>query len=247
MRKAVFTAAVGAAALLAAGMVCLLLWQEGIFLPNRPSKEQFPVRGVDVSAHQGEIDWPVLAGQDLSFAFVKATEGSSFTDAQFAENWEEARSSGLRVGAYHFFSFDSSGESQAAHFIKTVPKREGDLPPVVDVEFYGDKEQNPPSREEVEARLVPLLIRLTEHYGVKPILYSTGKAYKRYLAGGYEEYDIWIRDVFFTPSLPDGREYAFWQYTDKGRLPGYQGDEKCIDLNVFCGTEEEFRRYGAQP
>lgn len=53
--------------------------------------------------------------------------------------------------------------------------------------------------------------------------------------------------MFFTPSLPDGREYAFWQYTDKGRLPGYQGDEKCIDLNVFCGTEEEFRRYGAQP
>lgn len=247
MRKAVFTAAVGAAALLAAGMVCLLLWQEGIFLPNRPSKEQFPVRGVDVSAHQGEIDWPVLAGQDLSFAFVKATEGSSFTDAQFAENWEEARSSGLRVGAYHFFSFDSSGESQAAHFIKTVPKREGDLPPVVDVEFYGDKEQNPPSREEVEAQLGSLLTRLTEYYGVKPILYSTGKAYKQYLSGGYEEYDIWIRDVFFTPSLPDGREYAFWQYTDKGRLPGYQGDEKCIDLNVFCGTEEEFLRYGARP
>lgn len=247
MRKAVFTAAVGAAALLAAGMVCLLLWREGLLVPNRPSKEQFPVRGVDVSAHQGEIEWPVLAGQDLSFAFVKATEGSTFTDVRFAENWEEAHSCGLRVGAYHFFSFDSPGEAQAAHFIKTVPKREGDLPPVVDVEFYGDKEQNPPSREEVEAQLGSLLTRLTEYYGVKPILYSTGKAYKQYLSGGYEEYDIWIRDVFFTPSLPDGREYAFWQYTDKGRLPGYQGDEKCIDLNVFCGTEEEFRRYGAQP
>ena len=142
MRKGFFIAAVSAAVLLAAGVVCFLLWQEGLLVPNRPSKEQFPVRGVDVSAHQGEIDWPVLAGQDLSFAFVKATEGSSFTDARFRENWEEARSCGLRVGAYHFFSFDSSGEAQAAHFIETVPKRQGDLPPFAEKKYKRRKSRN---------------------------------------------------------------------------------------------------------
>ena len=65
----------------------------------------------------------------------------------------------------------------------------------------------------------------------------------RYLAGEYEEYDIWIRNVYFTPSLNDGRDWTFWQYTDRGQLDGYTGEEPYIDLNVFNGTEEEFAAY----
>jgi hypothetical protein len=73
----------------------------------------------------------MLASQDLQFAFIKATEGSSHVDKYFESNFREALQTGLRVGAYHFFSYDSSGATQADNFIATVPKITSMLPPVV--------------------------------------------------------------------------------------------------------------------
>ena len=101
--------------------------------------------GGDVSSYQGEIDWETLSSQNISFAFIKATEGSSLLDQYFLSHYEQAHKAGLRVGAYHFFSYDSPGETQADHFIASVERQEGMLPPVIDLEFYGDKEKNPPS------------------------------------------------------------------------------------------------------
>lgn len=65
------------------------------------------------------------------------------------------------------------------------------------------------------------------------------------LAAAYEDYDIWIRDVASQPSLSDGREWTFWQYTNRERLEGYQGEERFIDMNVFRGSEEDFAAYAS--
>ena len=78
--------------------------------------------GVDVSAFQGKIDWHILAGESISFAFIKATEGSGYVDDNFEDNWRKASQTDLKIGAYHFFSYDSSGLTQAENFIQTVPK-----------------------------------------------------------------------------------------------------------------------------
>ena len=78
---------------------------------------------------------------------------------------------------------------------------------------------------------------------MKPVIYATEKSYDLYLAGEYADYDIWIRDVVTVPSLSDGRQWTFWQYTNRERLEGYSGDERFIDMNVFWGTEEEFANY----
>lgn len=231
----------GIALLLAALGIAAFLVYTGRIPLNRPSPSRYPVRGVDVSSYQGEIDWPALASQNIRFAFIKATEGSSFTDGRFAYNWEEAPKAGLRVGAYHFFSYDSPGETQAAHFIETVPAIDGMLPPVVDVEFYGDKEKNPPPAEEVRASLSAMLNALKKHYGMKPILYATRKSYELYIQGAFEENDIWIRSVITEPSID--RPWTFWQYSNRTVLDGYRGKERYIDMNVFQGTEEEFARY----
>lgn len=220
-----------------------ILFFKGIFKINTPSRSKYPVVGVDISSYQGEIDWQVLSNQDIQFAFIKATEGSSFVDKNFAYNFEEAIKTDLRVGAYHFFSYDSSGSTQANNFIANVPKSSKMLPPVVDVEFYGDKEKNLPDKDEVTENLTALLKKLEDYYAVKPIIYATRKSYKLYISGSYPDYDIWIRDVYFTPKLLDGREWTFWQYSDKGRLDGYRGVEKYIDLNVFNGSQDEFNKY----
>lgn len=210
----------------------------GWFLLNHPPIRQYPVRGVDVSHYQGLIDWEVLSRQDITFAYIKATEGSSHTDERFEENWDKAGKTELKTGAYHFFSFDSPGLSQAAHFIQTVQIRDGMLPPVVDFEFYGDKKVNPPPVEETADRLRSMLEELKGFYGMTPVLYATEEAYDMYLKARFDEYPLWIRNVIRKPDTD--RPWIFWQYTNRGRLDGYTGDEKFIDLNVFCGSREQW-------
>ena len=83
-----------------------------------------------------------LKEQNIEFIYIKATEGSTSQDDRFAENWENAEKAGLLSGAYHFFSYDSAGKTQAENFINTVGKDiKGRMLPVVDVEYYGDKEE----------------------------------------------------------------------------------------------------------
>ena len=115
---------------------------------------------------------------------------------------------------------------------------------VIDVEFYGDKEKNPPTRSQVEQELQTMVKMLEEHYGKRVILYTTNKAYDLYIKNSFEQCDIWIRDVFAKPSLPDKRTWTFWQYTDREQLIGYSGEEKFIDVNVFKGSEKKFKEYG---
>jgi len=223
------------------GIVAVLIFN-GVILLNNPPRNRYSIRGVDVSSYQGEIDWHTLSNQDISFAFIKATEGSSFVDSRFDYNFSEAQKQDIAVGAYHFFSYDSQGETQADNFIKNVTAFEGMLPPVIDLEFYGDKEKNPPSKEAVIPQLKAMIKRLKSHYGLNPIIYATEKSYQLYLADGFEDNPIWIRNVLTKPTLSDGREWTFWQYTNRERLKGYNGKEKYIDMNVFNGTKEQFKQ-----
>jgi len=231
------------ALLFTAGCLAFALVWNGTILLNNPSEEKYPVRGVDVSAYQGEIDWQTLAAQDFDFAFIKATEGSTFVDKNFAFNFEQAQNTGLAVGAYHFFSYDSPGKTQAENFISNVAPFDGMLPPVIDLEFYGDKEKHPPERAYVDAELTAMIDMLTDYYGVSPIIYATEKSYELYLEGGYENCDIWIRNVITEPDISDNRPWTFWQYTNRGKMDGYNGEERFIDINVFTGTEADFAAY----
>lgn len=234
------------AVLIALALLALafLRWRGLILLPHEADPDQWEVFGVDVSSYQGEVDWPVLAGQGVDFAFIKATEGSVLQDKQFAANWAGARAAGIRTGAYHFLSYDSPGETQADNFISVVPVTEGALPPVVDIEFYGPYLEDPPDREHVRSILDPLLERLEEHYGVKPILYVTYRSYYRYLAGGgYGDYPVWCSSpIIFPPVLG----WDFWQYSHTARLEGYAGSQQHIDLNIFRGSREAFDRFGLE-
>ena len=208
-----------------------LMITSGLLIPTEPAARSYPVRGVDVSHHQGEINWKKLAGQGIDFAFIKATEGKSFKDPRFDQNFSQARKH-VMAGAYHFLSFDVSGEAQARNFIESVPVVSGMLPPVVDVELYGDYRLNPPSRKQVVQILAPMLKALEEHYGVQPILYTTSSGYRRYIARKFEQYPLWIRGVYLKPQ----QDFEFWQYSDRGRLKGFSDQERFIDLNVFNGS-----------
>lgn len=230
--------------LIAAGALLMgfLRRQGWILLPQEAAPTQWEVFGVDVSAYQGEIDWHTLADQQVAFAFIKASEGSSLQDRYFARNWSGALEAGIRPGAYHFFSYDSPGQTQADNFIRTVPVTPGALPPVVDLEFYGSYLETPKERQDVTGELNDLLARLEAHYGVRPILYVTYRSYQLYLSGGaYDQYPIWFSSPMVAPL---GHTWSFWQYSHSARLEGYHGTQDRIDLNVFAGSRSQFDAFG---
>lgn len=121
----------------------------------------------------------------------------------------------MRVGAYDIFSYDGCGERQSKNFIAVVPIRAGMLPPVVDIEFYNDNQDNLPDKKKTQRELKILLQRLEAHYRLKPVMYTTEKVYVLHVAEDFSTYDIWIRNVFRCPTLARARDWAFWQYTDR--------------------------------
>lgn len=210
---------------------------------SRRAREEYPVRGVDVSSYQGYIDWSEIEDSDIDFAFIKATEGSSYHDKMFSDNIENIQHTDIAAGAYHFMSFESEGKSQAENFISVVEPEKIVLPPVIDLELYGEYNDKPPSTSHVRQILDELIEELYEAYGKMPIIYTNRRAYSLYVSGEYEECDIWICDLVKKPALPDGKEWTFWQYSHTGKLPGYDGEEEHIDLNVFAGSRADFRKY----
>lgn len=240
--KKVILIIISIAAVLLLTTLALLIYL-GILQINHPSKKQYPIRGVDVSSYQGEIDWNILSEQGVDFAFIKATEGSSYTDICFYDNWDEASKTDLRIGAYHFFSFESAGKTQAENFCNAVLSVEDMLPPVVDVEPYDSyKELSDSTKNSSTKELTDWLCFVEEKYGVRPIIYTTEEYYSKWIKNSFSQYDIWIRSVYKSP--PKDIKWAFWQYSNRMCLNGYKGEEKYIDMNLFNGSVEEFSNYG---
>lgn len=226
------------------GIACVVLM--GFILTKRMKINEtlagrYSVNGIDVSHYQGKVDWKRIEDQGIDFAFIKATEGSNHVDNRFAENWSSIKETDVMAGAYHFFSFDSEPEMQAQLFIDTVGGLYENLPPVVDVEYYGDKAVNKPEKESAVSSLSKMLKLLEEEYQVKPIIYTTYPVYFRYLKGNFDQYPLWIRNVYFEPTIELGQKWLFWQYSDTAVLSGYGvgGTEKFIDQNVFVGSYNE--------
>src|ERR1043166_1347174 len=117
----------------------------GVWIPNYPSTGKYPVRGVDVSHHQGTIDWSAVKTAGITFAYIKATEGTRYQDPAFVQNWSGAAGSGIVGGAYHFFTRDAPGEKQAENFLRVAPVDSNTLPPAIDLEFSGYNRHRRPS------------------------------------------------------------------------------------------------------
>ena len=226
------------ALLIAAAAVSGLLYY-GIIHLNNPWLNGYNVKGVDVSSYQGDIDWNVLTSQDIDFAYIKATEGSSTVDRCFASNWECASKTSIRIGAYHFFSFETSGENQAKNFCNTVEAVPDMLPPVIDVEYYGSfRSKNDIDVDSVKKELRSMVTELENHYGLLPVIYVSSSTYNDIVKDDFSDCEIWYRSVY--ESIPGGINWTFWQYSNRHVLKGYSGTERYIDMNVYRGDKDSF-------
>ena len=203
--------------------------------------EGYEIHGIDVSHHQGKINWQKLKDQGMidkfpvRFVMIKATEGASRIDPNFKENFFQARENGFTRGAYHFYSIYSSAEKQAEFFIKNVKLEKGDLPPVLDVEHKPKNQTD----EEFVVSIRKWLDIVENHYGVKPIIYTYYKFKTRYLNGSvFDDYPYWIAHYYVDKVEYEGA-WKFWQHTDAGRLPGIKGR---VDFNIYNGSYYDLRK-----
>jgi lysozyme len=214
------------------------------------------VRGIDVSHHQGNIDWALVAQSDVGFAYAKATEGATWQDDHFANNWADAASNGIPRGAYHLLREPSSSSAadQAQNFTDTVTLEPGDLPPAIDVET---------------ARLEQIIAELGvanawEHIwnwceavetgtGFRPLLYMSKRGIDALHGnvGSLPALELWMpryRNINNLPPLPQDTagnlifpHWSVWQHSETGNIPGIAGQN--VDLNVFNGNQQHFAQW----
>ncbi len=194
---------------------------------ERPAAAAFlapGAEGIDVSHHNGKIDWSRVARSEASFAYIKATEGEAHIDPRFHANWLAAGQAGLARGAYHFYLLCRPGAAQADNFIRQVEVGADLLPPAVDLEHAHNcapKGDRAATLSEISAYLAAI----EAEYSAVPVIYTTPAFHAEWLAGeGFERHPLWIRGLDGPPELP----YAIWQYDMRGQVPGIAGP---VDLN----------------
>jgi lysozyme len=197
-------------------------------------------KGIDVSYYQGAIDWHAVRADGIGFAYLKATEGGDRVDERFSENWDAAARAGVHRGAYHFWYHCRPGREQAAWFIRTVPKEPDALPPVLDMEWTPTSPtcRIRPHAHSLHAEMKDFLDAVEAHYGKRPVIYTSVDFYADRMVDAFHDYHLWVRSVADHPSERYGDRA--WQYTATGRAGGVDG---AVDLNVFQGSDEEFRQF----
>lgn len=205
----------------------------------QPDPGRYPVRGIDVSHHQGPIDWTAVAADDVAFAYLKASEGGDHRDRRFAANWRAARAAGLKVGAYHFFTFCRPGADQARNFLAVVPALPDALPPAVDLEFGGNCAAAP-TEADLRRELAAFLSLVEARYGRPAVLYVTPDFHKAY-GHVLPQRPLWKRKIVMPPF--GGRPWTFWQFHNRGRVEGITGP---VDLNVFAGDAGAFEAFSGR-
>lgn len=193
----------------------------------RPPLQAGEHYGIDVSSYQGAIDWTGVARDDIGAVYVKATEGQTFVDDRFAENWRGAASAGLRRGAYHFFSLCSPGAAQAENFLRHVPADPQALPPAIDLEWGACAER--PDRATVQRELTAFIETVEREVGKPIVVYAMPSFTATYPLPEQFVRAQWVRRLFVRPDAPG---WSIWQVSSRAQV---QGIGEPVDLNVWRG------------
>lgn len=186
----------------------------------------YTVRGVDISAHNGDVDFDSLRASGIDFVYIKASEGATWRDARFEDNYRRALGSGMAVGVYHYFRFDVEGWRQSVNIMRAINGRHLDLPVAIDVEEWANSTR--PSTEHIVTQLRSM-VELLRQGGREVIIYTNLSGYYRFIRGHFDDVPLWICSFRDEP-LHDASRWTLWQHSHEGRARGVDGK---VDLNTF--------------
>jgi len=225
----------------AAALVVLLgayaVWH--YILPHSVTVDRFryPVAGIDVSKHNGTIDFDKVRDDDYQFVFIKASEGMTYRDDAFERNYRGAREAGLKVGAYHFFRKNRTGAQQADNLLQAIQGKHLDLPLVIDLE--DDWGNGATVNRSMALERVMDMIDILNRKGYQVMVYTNLDGYNKYYKNMLGEHDLWLCS-FTSPDLLPHLPHRIQQFSHEGTVNGIDGD---VDLNVFRGTRKQWQEY----
>ena len=192
-----------------------------------PDNVQFD--GIDISKHQGSINWEELKkNQKIKFIYIKATEGSDFVDPSYRENIRNARKHGFKVGSYHFLSTRSAATTQFYNFIRTAKREEQDLLPIIDVEKI-----SPWNAQQLRDSVKVFADLIEDYYGCKPLIYTSEKFFSSHLGRAFSDYPLFIAK--YSDNQPNiGYKWILWQFTDRGLFKPVKGNGGKVDMSRFA-------------
>ena len=197
-------------------------------------------KGIDVSKHQGNIDWTKVAADGVEFAFVRAglrgygTEGKLVEDETFEQNVTGALQAGLKVGVYFYSQAITEEEvlEEANLVLEKVKPYNIQLPIVYDVEkVSGGKGRANALSVEERTHLTALFCQTIQDAGYKSMIYHNMEMSILMLdLGQLEQYDKWF--AYYNDDLYYPYAYKVWQYSEKGAVDGINEE---VDLNIWFG------------
>lgn len=204
-------------------------------------------RGIDVSKHQGRVDWARVAAAGFKFGFARAIDDRTGTtaDPQFKANYAGMKANGIFRGAYHFFRPNRNVSAAANLFINLVGKpAPGDLNPVIDVEIADGASAN----KILDG--VAQWIDIVEAALARQVIIYTFTAFWNGTLGNsprFRDRPLWI--AHFTtaaqPRFPNAwSSFSFWQHSATGKVAGITGD---VDLDRFNGSIKGLRAFAGLP
>ena len=209
----------------------------------KPASSPTRLEGIDVSHWQGTIDWAKVRAAGKKFAYIKASEHTTFVDDTYQTNRSRAKTAGLKVGAYHFARPNigtTDAYAEADHFIETADWTSGELRPVLDLEDTGGL-----SSSALQTWVKAFVQRIYDRTGVRAVIYVSPAFWSSkmgnstwFAKNGYDV--LWIAHwtTAGSPSVPaenwGGKSWTFWQYTSDGSVPGISGR---VDLDRYNGTD----------
>ena len=198
-----------------------------------PSRKNRPVKldphatfdGIDISAHQGIIDWDSLDNfnPNIVFIYVRAI-GKKDVDSLYRDNLMNARQHGFMVGSYHFFNMAVTVDEQFECFKEMVKKEYQDLRPMLDIE---KQSLSPDGNTHLRDSVLKMARLMEKHYGCKPVIYSNQNFYNKYLASTFSRYPLWIANYSRQPVITRGKT-ILWQRSCTTVVPGIS---KAIDTD----------------
>ncbi len=202
----------------------------------------FEVRGVDVSHHNGKVDWAKVADQGVLFTYVKITEGVSHADKHAIRNCEKALENGLSVGAYHFFAFKRDGAEQAKYFLSKIKDVKLDLPPAIDVEYakINKKSYNRTVNDKVVRNIALFDSVICARTGQRCVIYTNKECYEDLIRDRFPDNELWICNLTEEPEATCYPNWVIWQHCHKGEIEGIKTD---VDLNVFHASRDKFKEW----
>jgi lysozyme len=189
------------------------------------------VKILDVSHHQGSINWTAVKTDGVQGTFIKATEGKSSIDMKFSSNALGAATAGLKVGYYHYAHPELNDPfSEAANFFRTVSGHKADFPHVLDVE--GEADNIAGGGAALTAWCVTWLKEVERLTGHPAMVYTGASFAKSNLGKELAKWPLWVAHYGTDKPMDNStwKEWSVFQYTSTGSVKGIVGN---VDINAM--------------